>query len=148
MDEPWRLHEESTRQIQLVARSGKCPNVAICDENRKYYGVQFHPEVNHTENGTTMIRNFLYKVCGAVGDWTMEAICIAVSKKSEAKQGMIRCFWLYREAWIPLCVQPLFAEAVGSQLTCVFVDHGLVFEEEGKKLAGRTIWHRELFIRM
>ena len=51
--------------------SDNCPNVAICDESRSFYGVQFHPEVNHTENGTKMLRNFLYEVCHAKGDWTM-----------------------------------------------------------------------------
>ena len=88
----WMSHGDYMKKVpdgfRLVARSGKCPNVAICDENRKYYGVQFHPEVNHTENGTTMIRNFLYKVCGAVG----------------------------------------------SQLTCVFVDHGLLRKDEGDEV--------------
>lgn len=58
--------------FSLVARSDACPNVAIADEVRGFYGVQYHPEVNHTEHGTDMIRNFLYHVCGAEGDWTME----------------------------------------------------------------------------
>ena len=57
--------------FSLVAHSDACPNVAICDETRGFYGVQYHPEVNHTEFGTAMIRNFLYEVCGAKGDWTM-----------------------------------------------------------------------------
>ena len=59
----------------LVAHSDACPNVAIADETRGFYGVQFHPEVNHSENGVAMIRNFLYEVCGAKGDWTMEDYC-------------------------------------------------------------------------
>ena len=55
----------------LAAHSDACPNVAIADEKRGLYGVQYHPEVNHTEHGVDMIRNFLYEVCGAKGDWTM-----------------------------------------------------------------------------
>ena len=57
--------------FQLVAHSAACPNVAICDESRGFYGVQYHPEVNHTEHGRDMIRNFLYEVCHVKGDWTM-----------------------------------------------------------------------------
>ena len=58
--------------FRLVGHTAACPNVAIADETRGFYGVQFHPEVNHTQHGTDMIRNFLYRVCGAAGDWTME----------------------------------------------------------------------------
>ena len=63
--------EKVPEGFSLVAHSDACPNVAICDETRGFYGVQYHPEVNHTEFGTAMIRNFLYEVCGATGDWTM-----------------------------------------------------------------------------
>ena len=63
--------EKVPEGFALVAHSDACPNVAICDEGRGFYGVQYHPEVNHTEHGTDMIRNFLYEVCGATGDWTM-----------------------------------------------------------------------------
>ena len=70
----WMSHGDYMERVPdgfaLVAHSAACPNVAICDETRGFYGVQFHPEVNHTENGTAMIHNFLYEVCGAVGDWT------------------------------------------------------------------------------
>ena len=61
--------------FSLVAHTDACPNVAICDESRGFYGVQYHPEVNHTENGVKMIRNFLYEVCHAAGDWTMGDYC-------------------------------------------------------------------------
>ena len=61
--------------FQLMAHSDACPNVAIADEQRGFYGVQFHPEVNHTEHGVDMIRNFLYEVCRAAGDWTMGDYC-------------------------------------------------------------------------
>ena len=53
--------------FRLVAHSDACPTVGICDEARGFYGVQFHPEVNHTEYGQAMLRNFLYEVCGATG---------------------------------------------------------------------------------
>ena len=68
----WMSHGDYMEKVpegfSLVAHSDACPNVAICDETRGFYGVQYHPEVNHTEFGTAMIRNFLYEVCGATGD--------------------------------------------------------------------------------
>ena len=71
----WMSHGDYMEKVpegfSLVAHSDACPNVAICDESRGFYGVQFHPEVNHTQHGTDMIRNFLYEVCGAKGEWTM-----------------------------------------------------------------------------
>ncbi|MGN1113341.1 MAG: glutamine-hydrolyzing GMP synthase, partial [Acutalibacteraceae bacterium] len=64
----WMSHGDYMAKVpdgfELMAHSDACPNVTIADEKRGFYGVQFHPEVNHTENGTDMIRNFLYKVCG------------------------------------------------------------------------------------
>ena len=72
----WLSHGDYMAKVpagfSLTAHSDACPNVAIADEMRGFYGVQFHPEVNHTENGIDMIRNFLYEVCHAAGDWTME----------------------------------------------------------------------------
>ncbi len=71
----WMSHGDYMAKVPegftLTAHSAACPNVAIADEKRGFYGVQYHPEVNHTENGLQMIRNFLYEVCGATGDWTM-----------------------------------------------------------------------------
>ena len=71
----WMSHGDYMAKVpegfRLCAHSEACPTVGICDEARKIYGVQFHPEVNHTEQGALMLRNFLYRVCKAAGDWTM-----------------------------------------------------------------------------
>ena len=61
--------------FELVAHSDACPNVAIADEKRGFYGTQYHPEVNHTEHGKDMLRNFLYDVCHVKGDWQMGNFC-------------------------------------------------------------------------
>ena len=134
----WMSHGDYMKKVpdgfRLVAHSRKCPNVAICDEKRKFYGVQFHPEVNHTENGISMIRNFLYKVCGAMGDWTMEGYmqcCIGeIRNKVEEEKVLLA---LSGGVDSSVCAA-LFAEAVGSQLTCVFVDHGLLRKDEGDEV--------------
>ena len=134
----WMSHGDYMKKVpdgfRLVARSGKCPNVAICDENRKYYGVQFHPEVNHTENRTTMIRNFLYKVCGAVGDWTMESYMYRCIEEIRSKVGNDKVLLALSGGVDSSVCAALFAEAVGSQLTCVFVDHGLLRKDEGDEV--------------
>ena len=134
----WMSHGDYMEKVpegfSLVAHSDKCPNVAICDEKRKFYGVQFHPEVNHTENGNRMIRNFLYKVCMAKGDWTMEGYmhkCIADIREKVGDGQVLLA--LSGGVDSSVCAA-LFAEAVGKQLTCVFVDHGLLRKNEGDEV--------------
>lgn len=134
----WMSHGDYMERIpegfRLAAHSDKCPNVAICDEKRKIYGVQFHPEVNHTQNGTRMIGNFLYKICQAAGDWTMEGYknrCIADIR---AKVGNGQVLLALSGGVDSSVCAALFAEAVGKQLTCVFVDHGLLRKREGDEV--------------
>ena len=71
----WMSHTDSIARLPegftVAAKSANCPVAAIQNTQKKFYGVQFHPEVNHTQNGTKMLHNFLYKVCGCTGDWSM-----------------------------------------------------------------------------
>ena len=120
--------------FSLVARSDACPNVAIADEVRGFYGVQYHPEVNHTEHGTDMIRNFLYHVCGAEGDWTMEDYKRTAVEAIRAQVGNGRVLLALSGGVDSSVVAALLAEAVGRQLTCVFVDHGLMRLNEGDEV--------------
>ena len=134
----WMSHGDYINEIpdnfKLTAASGNCPNVAICDEKRKFYGVQFHPEVNHTENGTLMIKNFLYKVCGATGDWTMEGYLKYSVQQIRDKVGKGRVLLALSGGVDSSVCAALFAEAIGKQLTCVFVDHGLLRKNEGDEV--------------
>lgn len=134
----WMSHGDYMELVpegfRLVAHSDKCPNVAISDEKRKFFGVQFHPEVNHTENGTRMIRNFLYKICGAVGDWTMEDYMHRAVQEIRDKVGAGKVLLALSGGVDSSVCAALFAEAVGSQLTCVFVDHGLMRKNEGDEV--------------
>ena len=134
----WMSHGDYMEKVpdgfKLVAYSDKCPNVAICNEEKKIYGVQFHPEVNHTQNGTKIIRNFLYKVCEAVGDWTMEGYknrCITYIREKVGEGQVL--LGLSGGVDSSVCAA-LFAEAIGKQLTCVFVDHGLLRKNEGDEV--------------
>ena len=134
----WMSHGDYMAEVpqgfSLVAKSAKCPNVAIADEKRKLYGVQFHPEVNHTEYGKAIIKNFLYKVCGAVGDWNMESYARIAIENIRKKVGKDEVLLALSGGVDSSVCAALFAEAVGKQLTCVFVDHGLLRKNEGDEV--------------
>ena len=134
----WMSHGDYMEKVPegftLVAHSGACPNVAICDEARGFYGVQYHPEVNHTEHGTDMIRNFLYEVCGAKGDWTMGDYKATAIQAVREKVGDGKVLLALSGGVDSSVAAALVAEAVGSQLTCVFVDHGLMRLNEGDEV--------------
>ena len=134
----WMSHGDYMEKVpegfELVAHSKACPNVAIADVKRGFYGVQFHPEVNHTENGVKMIRNFLYEVCGAAGDWTMEDYKKTAIAAIREKVGSGKVLLALSGGVDSSVCAALLAEAVGEQLTCVFVDHGLMRKNEGDEV--------------
>lgn len=134
----WMSHGDYMEKVPegflLVAHSDACSNVAICDEARGFYGVQFHPEVNHTENGISMIRNFLYEVCGAKGDWTMGDYKQTAIRRIREKVGNGKVLLALSGGVDSSVAAALLAEAVGNQLTCVFVDHGLMRLREGDEV--------------
>ena len=134
----WMSHGDYMAKVPdgfvLTARSDACPNVAIADEERGFYGVQFHPEVNHTEHGVDMIRNFLYEVCHAKGDWTMGDYKNTAITQLREKIGGGRVLLALSGGVDSSVAAALLAEAVGSQLTCVFVDHGLMRLREGDEV--------------
>ena len=120
--------------FRLVAHSDACPTVGICDEARGFYGVQFHPEVNHTEYGQAMLRNFLYEVCGATGEWTMGDFMRKSIEDIRAKVGDGKVLLALSGGVDSSVAAALLAEAVGNQLTCIFVDHGLLRKNEGDEV--------------
>lgn len=134
----WMSHGDYMAQVpqgfRLVAHSTACPTVGICDEERGFYGVQFHPEVNHTEYGREMLHNFLYEVCGAVGDWTMADYKRRAIEEIRAKVGDGKVLLALSGGVDSSVAAALLAEAVGSQLTCVFVDHGFMRKNEGDEV--------------
>lgn len=134
----WMSHGDYMEKVPdgfvLAAHSKACPNVAIADEKRGFYGVQYHPEVNHTENGVAMIRNFLYEVCGAAGDWTMGDYKRTAVEAIREKVGGGKVLLALSGGVDSSVCAALLAEAVGRQLTCVFVDHGLMRKNEGDEV--------------
>ena len=134
----WMSHGDYMAKVpegfRLMAHSAACPNVAIADVERGFYGVQYHPEVNHTENGVAMIRNFLYEVCGAFGQWTMEDYKNVAIRQIREKVGEGKVLLALSGGVDSSVCAGLLAEAIGSQLTCVFVDHGLMRLNEGDEV--------------
>ena len=134
----WMSHGDYMARVPegfaLTAHSDNCPNVAIADEARGFYGVQYHPEVNHTEYGTDMIRSFLYEVCHAAGDWSMGDYKKTAIAAVREKVGSGRVLLALSGGVDSSVVAALLAEAVGPQLTCVFVDHGLMRLNEGDEV--------------
>lgn len=134
----WMSHGDYMAKVpagfRRTAHSDACPHVAIADERRRLYGVQYHPEVNHTEYGARMIRNFLYEICRASGDWTMADYKEAAIRQIRARVGRGNVLLALSGGVDSSVCAALLAEAIGSQLTCVFVDHGLMRLYEGDEV--------------
>ena len=114
-----------------TAHTANCPVAAMSDPGRRIYGVQFHPEVTHTEYGKRILRNFLYEVCGCIGDWRMDSFIddtVAELRETIGSRGVV----LGLSGGVDSSVAAaLLSRAIGKQLTCVFVDHGLMRKDEG-----------------
>ena len=131
----WMSHRdyinEAPEGFSITATTDVCPVAAMSCPEKKFYGVQFHPEVNHTENGKDMLRSFLYDVCECKGEWKMESFIdttVAQLKEQIGDKGVV----LGLSGGVDSSVAAaLLSKAVGKQLTCVFVDQGLMRKDEG-----------------
>ena len=134
----WMSHGDYMARVpegfRLAAHSAACPTAAIWDAKRAFYGVQFHPEVNHTAFGREMLRNFLYAVCGAQGDWTMADYRRRSVEALRERVGGGRVLLALSGGVDSSVLAALLSEAVGRQLSCVFVDHGLLRKNEGDEV--------------
>lgn len=148
----WMSHGDYMEMIPegfvTAAHSAHCPNAAIADETRGFYGVQFHPEVSHTEYGSDMIRNFLFAVCGAAGDWSMESYRKTAVAQLRDTVGDGKVLLALSGGVDSSVAAALLAEAVGEQLVCVFVDHGLLRKDEGDEVEAAFSRGKARFIRV
>ena len=149
----WMSHGDYMSELpagfKRSAHSKVCPNVAIFDAGRGLYGVHFHLEVNHTELGREMIRNFLYNVCKAHGDWTMDDFCGETIKALREQIGDDGRVLLALSGGVDSSVlAALLSEAIGDRLTCVFVDHGLMRKHEGDEIENVFSQKRVNFVRV
>ena len=112
--------------FKTVAVSEGAPYALIANDERKYYGMMFHPEVVHTPHGAQLLKNFTHKVCGLTGDWTMASFRHAEIEKIRAQVGSGRVICGLSGGVDSSVAAALIHEAIGDQLTCIFVDHGLL----------------------
>ena len=118
-----------------VARTDNCPVAAMANEDRRIYGVQFHPEVTHTEEGRLLLHNFLFNICRCTGDWTMEAYAEEAVRKIREITGENGKVLLGLSGGVDSSVAAaLIYKAIGNRLTCVFVDHGLLRKGESDQV--------------
>src|SRR5689334_4438813 len=134
--EVWMSHGDRVTRLpegfRGVAKAQGSPISVIADDARRFYAMQFHPEVVHTPDGAKLLRNFVRKIAGLSGDWTMRAFREEAIKKIRAQVGKGRVICGLSGGVDSAVAAVLIHEAIGDQLTCVFVDHGLLRLNEGK----------------
>ena len=136
----WMSHGDRITRLptgfRRVAVSESAPYALIADEARRYYGLMFHPEVVHTPDGAKLIANFVHRIAGMKSDWTMAAFRTEACEKIRAEVGKGRVICGLSGGVDSAVAAVLIQEAIGDQLTCVFVDHGFMRTNEGAEVVG------------
>ncbi len=134
----WMSHtdyiEKAPEGFKIIAYTPVCPVAAMENEEKNLYAVQYHPEVMHTQEGTKMLSNFLYNVCKCSGDWKMDSFVEKTIEEVRQKVGNGKVLCALSGGVDSSVAAVLLSKAVGSQLTCVFVDHGLLRKNEGDEV--------------
>ena len=134
----WMSHFDYISQVapgfEITAHTADCPVAAAENAAEKLYAIQFHPEVLHTPEGTKMINNFVKNVCGCVGEWKMDAFVENTIQEIREKVGDGRVLLALSGGVDSSVAAGLLSRAIGKQLTCVFVDHGLLRKNEGDEV--------------
>ena len=134
----WMSHtdyiEKAPEGFKITGNTPVCPVAAMECEEKNLYAVQFHPEVMHTQEGTKMLNNFVYNVCGCSGDWKMDSFVEKTIEEIRAKVGNGKALCALSGGVDSSVAAVLLSKAIGKQLTCVFVDHGLLRKNEGDEV--------------
>lgn len=134
----WMSHtdyiEKAPADFKVAAHTSVCPVAAMQNAEKNLYAVQFHPEVMHTQEGMKMLSNFVYNICHCKGDWRMDSFVETTIRQIREKVGGGKVLCALSGGVDSSVAAVLLAKAVGKQLTCVFVDHGLLRKNEGDEV--------------
>ncbi len=134
----WMSHFDYISQVapgfKIVAKTADCPVATAENAEKSLYAIQFHPEVLHTQEGTKMLSNFVYNVCGCTGDWRMDSFVEESIKQIRERVGAGKVLCALSGGVDSSVAAVLLSKAIGNQLTCVFVDHGLLRKNEGDEV--------------
>ena len=117
-----------------IGHTSSCPNAAMANVDKKLYGIQFHPEVNNSKNGTKVIKNFLFNVCNCSGDWQISSFVDDTIKNLKEKIGDKKVLCALSGGVDSSVAAVLISKAAGKNLTCIFLDHGLLRKNEGDEV--------------
>ena len=134
----WMSHTDYIAEVpdgfRICATTPVCPVAAMEYKEKKFYATQFHPEVMHTQEGTKILSNFVYNVCGCNGSWKMSSFVEDAIKSLREKVGNGKVLCALSGGVDSSVAAVLLSKAVGKQLTCVFADHGLLRKNEGDEV--------------
>ena len=134
----WMSHtdyiEKAPEDFNIVGSTPVCPVAAMECVEKNLYAVQFHPEVMHTKEGTKMLSNFVYNICNCAGDWTMDSFVEKSIEEIRERIGDGKALCALSGGVDSSVAAVLLSKAIGKQLTCVFVDHGLLRKDEGDEV--------------
>lgn len=134
----WMSHGDLVTQVpagfEVVAKSANCPIASMANDERKLYGLQFHPEVRNTVYGNDILKNFAFNVCQAQANWTMDDFILMQVEKIRQEVGDKKVILGLSGGVDSSVTAALLNKAIGQQLTCIFVDHGLLRKDEAKQV--------------
>ncbi len=134
----WMSHMDYISSLpagfKMTANTENCPFAAMENVEKGLYGVQFHPEVNHTEEGGKVLREFVYGVCKCEGNWKMAEFTVKAVEEIKQKVGDKKVLLALSGGVDSSVVAAMISKAIGDQLTCIFVDHGLLRLNEGDEV--------------
>ena len=117
-----------------IGSTSSCPNAGMENQEKKLYGIQFHPEVNNSKNGIQVIKNFLFNICNCSGDWVISSFTQETIQNSKEKIGDKKALCALSGGVDSSVAAVLLSKAIGKNLTCIFVDHGLLRKNEGDEV--------------
>lgn len=134
----WMSHGDSVkvppRDFKILAHTNNCPVAAIGNNKLKIYGIQFHPEVTHTKRGIELFKNFIFNICKIKPNWTADAFISSEILKIQQQVGKENVLCGLSGGVDSSVAAAILNKAIGKQLTCMFIDHGLLRKDEGKNI--------------